>query len=181
MWKVKHGGRVVAHHWTNEVGWPCWLTWGQDLLNLHRSHLKGQPFPPNITHCWWKHNLRTGGEIGAEVLGCIARVDKTQFEKAVVGNDYFWPPSCHTARALYCAVCWGDAILQPFLQRDLLDVQLIVYIVDCKHQGLKMECCLEQDLGEYFIHSWAWVTCCNAWPTDLGLGQYCGSSEEWPL
>lgn len=43
----------------------------------------------------------------------------------------------------------GDAILQPFLQQDLLDVQLIVYIVDCKQQGLKMECCLEQDLGEY--------------------------------
>lgn len=43
----------------------------------------------------------------------------------------------------------GCAILQPFLQRDLLDVQLIVYIVDCKQQGLKMECCLEQDLGEY--------------------------------
>lgn len=83
-----------------------------------------------------------GGMVGE---GCIARVDKTQFEKPVVGNDYFW----HTARALYCAVCWGDAILQPFLQRDLLDVQLIVYIVDCKQQGLKMECCLEQDLGEY--------------------------------
>lgn len=82
---------------------------------------------------------------------CIARLDKTQFKKPVLGNDYFWPPSCHAARALYCGVCWGDAILQPFLEQDLLDVQLIVYIVDCKQQGLKMECCLERDLGEY-IH-----------------------------
>lgn len=40
--------------------------------------------------------------------GCIAKVDKTQFEKPVVENDYFWPPSCHIAKkALYCAVCWG--------------------------------------------------------------------------
>lgn len=39
--------------------------------------------------------------------GLVARVDKTQFEKPVVGNDCFWPPSCRTARALYCAVCWG--------------------------------------------------------------------------
>lgn len=77
-------------------------------------------------------------------------MDKTQFEKPVVENDYFWPPSCHIAKkALYCAVCWGGAILQLFLRQDLLDVQLIVYIVDCKQQGLKMDCCLEQDLGEY--------------------------------
>lgn len=34
-----------------------WLS-GQVALNLLRSHLQGQPFPPNLTGCWWKHDLR---------------------------------------------------------------------------------------------------------------------------
>ena len=64
----------------------------------------------------------------------------------------------------------GDAILQAFLRRDLLDVQLIVYIVHSERQGLKMECCWEQQLWEYIYPQPARATLMPAWPADLGLG-----------
>lgn len=181
-WEVNHGSGLWAHHRDNEAGRPDWLAVGRVPLNPLRFHLQGQPFPPNPTGCWWKHDLRKreaeGWRAGWGHL--VARLDKTQFEKPVEGNDCFWPPSCYTARAVYCAVCWGGAILQAFLRRDLLDVKLIVYIVDSEQQGLKIEGCWVQWHEEDIYPQKAQASNCSICPTDLGLANYWDSTAQWP-
>lgn len=106
-WEVNHGSGLSAHHWDNEADRPGWLTVGTGgvkpaKIPSPRSALSTQS-PWLLMKAQFKEKRGRGWRVWWGHL--VATVDKTQFEKPVEGNDCFWPPSCYTARAVYCAVC----------------------------------------------------------------------------